>query len=489
MSKKFQYYINTLWLQALKDTELLTQAIQRTKERGFNTVSLDLPWGKVETKPGVYDFCWFDERVKPVIDAGLNVQLRMNTGYSKPEWLEEKLGKDIYMFGPDGDIWDREAFKQLTYARDDIVKLQTDFYGACAAHYSDLTAQGRIMDFSAATDNCMESEYKFLDISPMAEADFVKWMKAKYESVEALSAKWGRKVSSWDGISLSTAHTADVVLYRTWTLKKFFKQAEQAVHSADKNAQFGVQFGSIWDAMGARRCAYNVSEMLDGVDWLHVADTPYYDHYFSMDCCHGMGQGIKVSNEGTMFSAQGWERGRGQEAHMDRLPTIAEADESQVRHAWESVERHITGYFLCNWQQEFLDDDLAGWTFFEKNAENVYKPVPERKVTKALFVSSWDQYLADGVNTSHVIGALYNKLSDGRTKPIDIVNEGVFMDHHERWAKYVDGVYFSKYSKHLTDAFVEQLSLVKVPLYAETPEVGTLDPYGVSRPDLELAPL
>ena len=460
-----RFYINTLWFNALEDINLFGDAVQRTRDRGFNTVSIDLPWGRIETAPAKFDFTWIDERVEKVIGAGLNIQFRLNTGYSKPDWIDDKLGSDIYMIAPKGDSWERKNFRQLSYARLDTVEAQTAFYHACAAHYSELNRQGRVMDYSAATDCCMESEYKFLDVSAASRADFLDWLKSEYSSPAEVSEQWGVSISSWDEPTLLNAHSADRIRYRTDRLRRLFALGAEAVHSADGQAKFGVQFGCIWDGMSARRGSYNASEILDGVDWLHVADTPYYDHYYSMDACKGMAPDCLISNEGTSFHYEGSKKGR-KEPDNRPVPTKAEADELHVKYCSESFERGADGYFLCNWQHRFVDDKLDGWTFFKRNADSIDKNPECSAATKALFVSSWDLYFTDGIDSSKLLADLYIELSENRTKPVHIVNEGVFLNHPERWANYPDGVFFSKHSKHVSDEFAECIIKADVPLYA-----------------------
>ena len=172
---------------------------------------------------------------------------------------------------------------------------------------------------------------------------------------------------------------------------------------------------------------------------------------------------------------------------MPYLPTREQASDLQVKHAVDSFRRGVHGFFLCNWQQEFVDDDLAGWDFFERNAAASHEPAPERKVTRALFVSSWDQYFAGKFDSSSKLKELYERLTEGRTRPVDIVNEGVFLSNPQRLDKYTEGVWFSQYSKHLSDAFGELLGSFKVPFYSESGGVGSLDPYGAERPGFKMA--
>jgi len=480
-----RFYINTLWFKALENVSLFADAVQRTKDRGFNTVSIDLPWGRIETAPETFDFAWIDERVEKVISARLNIQFRLNTGYSKPGWLDDKLGPDIYMIAPEGDSWQRDHFQQLSYARLDTVETQTAFYYACAAHYSDLNRLGRVMDYSAATDCCMESEYKFLDVSAVSQADFLDWLKAEYSSPAELSEQWGVTISSWDETNLIDAHRADRIRYRTARLRRFFELGAEAVHSADAQAKFGVQLGSIWDGMSARRGSYNVSEILEGVDWLHVADTPYYDHHYSMDACKGMAPDCLISNEGTLFHYEGYEKGR-KEPDSRPLPTKNQADELHVKYFKESFERGANGYFLCNWQHPFIDNELDGWTYFERNAALIDEIPQCPAATKAIFISSWDLYSTEGVDSSKLLADLYNELSENRTQAVHVVNEGVFLNRPERWASYPGGVFFSKHSKHVSDEFAECISKASVPLYAESEDVGSLTPFGKSPKPLDI---
>ena len=77
-----------VWESGAKLSDLMA-VVDYAKKKGFNTISLAIPWGAVEAQPNKFSFEWLDDRVDYIVAQGLNVVLRV-TYNLYPHWIGKK---------------------------------------------------------------------------------------------------------------------------------------------------------------------------------------------------------------------------------------------------------------------------------------------------------------------------------------------------------------------------------------------------------------
>ncbi|MFH8567327.1 beta-galactosidase [Streptomyces sp. NPDC017993] len=139
-------------------------------------------WAKVEPRAGTYDFGWFDRVMDGLAGAGIEVCLATMTA-SPPPWLS-RAHPEILPEGPDGQrFWPggRQHYcpSSLVY-REHAVRLVEHLADRYAGHPA-LALWHVGNEYGCHTRQC------FCDVSA---ADFRRWLRARYETVDALNDAW-----------------------------------------------------------------------------------------------------------------------------------------------------------------------------------------------------------------------------------------------------------------------------------------------------------
>ncbi|WP_030811949.1 beta-galactosidase [Streptomyces sp. NRRL S-337] len=139
-------------------------------------------WAKVEPRPGAWDFGWFDRVMDGLAGAGIAVCLATMTA-SPPPWLSH-AHPEILPEGPDGQRrWPggRQHYcpsspVYRTHAVHLVEQLATRYAGHPA-----LAMWHVGNEYGCHTRQC------FCDVSA---ADFRRWLRTRYGSIDALNAAW-----------------------------------------------------------------------------------------------------------------------------------------------------------------------------------------------------------------------------------------------------------------------------------------------------------
>ncbi|UZJ31034.1 beta-galactosidase [Streptomyces endophytica] len=139
-------------------------------------------WAKVEPRPGQWDFGWFDRVMDGLAGAGIAVCLATMTA-SPPPWLS-RAHPEILPEGPDGQRrWPggRQHYcPSSPVYRTHAVRLVEQL----ATRYADHPA---LAMWHVGNEYGCHTRQCFCDVSA---ADFRRWLRTRYGSIDALNAAW-----------------------------------------------------------------------------------------------------------------------------------------------------------------------------------------------------------------------------------------------------------------------------------------------------------
>ncbi|MDJ1134566.1 beta-galactosidase [Streptomyces iconiensis] len=163
--------------------EVWTEDIRLMKEAGVTMVTAGIfSWGLVESRPGEYDFGWFDRVMDHLAEAGIRVCLATMTA-SPPPWLSERHPESLPV-GADGVTkWpgSRQHYcpsspVYRTHAVRLVERLATRY-----AEHPALDTWHIGNEYGCSNPVC------YCEVS--AE-DFRRWLRERYGTVEALNTAW-----------------------------------------------------------------------------------------------------------------------------------------------------------------------------------------------------------------------------------------------------------------------------------------------------------
>ncbi|MEU5836040.1 beta-galactosidase [Streptomyces diacarni] len=163
--------------------EVRAEDIRLMKEAGVTMVTAGIfSWGLVETRPGSYDFTWFDRVMDDLAEAGIAVCLATMTA-SPPPWLSERHPEILPVTADGVRKWpgSRQHYcPSSPVYREHAVRLVEALATRYAAHPA--LAMWHIgNEYGCSNPVC------YCDVSA---ADFRRWLRERYGTVEALNAAW-----------------------------------------------------------------------------------------------------------------------------------------------------------------------------------------------------------------------------------------------------------------------------------------------------------
>lgn len=153
---------------------------------GLKTVRIgEFAWGRIEPRPGDYQWDWLDQAIATLNATGLDVVLGTPTA-TPPKWLCD-LYPEILPVDPASGLVRRFGsrrhydFSSPVYLRETL-----RIVGAMAERYG---RHAGVIGWQ--TDNEMTCHDTALSGSPAATSAFREWCRARYGSVAALNTAWG----------------------------------------------------------------------------------------------------------------------------------------------------------------------------------------------------------------------------------------------------------------------------------------------------------
>jgi len=210
----------------VKNWDEFGDQLRKAKSIGATSVSTDVWWGKVE-KDGDQKFNWeyYDKISKAIVDAGLKWvpilsfhQCGGNVGddcdIPLPQWLWQQLGADnpnqLKYKSEKGNL----SSEVIALWSDDKARSQyVEFIAAFSARYKDQAAHIEEINISAGPSGELRyPSYNAHDgfsypgrgylqaYSDAAIADFAKYAKDKYATLERVNAAWNSSLTDWSQI-------------------------------------------------------------------------------------------------------------------------------------------------------------------------------------------------------------------------------------------------------------------------------------------------
>ncbi len=175
--------------------DVIDEDFRLMKLAACNTFSIGIfSWTSYEAEEGVYDFSWLDRIMDRMADEGHRVFLATPSG-AKPAWLSVKY-PEIRRITQNGvrephktrhnHCWTSPVYRDRLRALNTALATRYKNHPALAAWH-------------------ISNEYNGACYCDLCMADFQKWLKAKYETIENLnkrwwSAFWNHTFSDWSEI-------------------------------------------------------------------------------------------------------------------------------------------------------------------------------------------------------------------------------------------------------------------------------------------------
>ncbi len=431
---------NPVW----KDVEQLRRVSLLLKDMGFNMISVDIPWGEVETEPGVYDFSSMDLRLQEVLRHGFYLQLKVgflggDGGWRLPPWIAEN--ERLYKRSPSGE---RDATSTLTYASDELNRHLAEFCRTVADHYRDYP----VVNYSLLSSRSGEVEYNhahYQDYSEPAQEQFRRWLKERYEAVESVNELWGAKFASFDEVMLPVpqdpvpdgefdfaASIVDFYKYREFSLQRYFDTLVRGFRVGDPEAEVALTIGHVLSADCARRNSLSAYRWVRNADWLWIDPAPrdFYPIRIAIGrAARLIGKKLAVEIDGLY-------------AYKRDSVGVFETFPRQTLLSFEGGARIMT---TANWQFAAYGPTTEP-PEFERFAEAhrgmaAYASpgtVHERATaTDAVYISKWTMFTTHGNRRVwEKIEQYYQHLYGASQRLVDIITDDVFTDNGSVLRRY-----------------------------------------------------
>ncbi len=253
--------------------------VDESKDIGYNTISLDIPWGQVEREPGVFDFKRFDDLIAYAANRGYYLQLKpWWVRCSYPMWVCPALEQECHP--AEGKTW----APQLTFADPELTVRIAQYSSEIARRYRDYPN----VFYTPVCGPSAEMEYshgQYCDYGSAATARFAQWLERKYGKIAQLNQAWGSEHA--DFAAAKAPHLGnkakrdspdldppflDFMAFREDMLKELMTSIHAAMKAADPNCQLGIQVGRTHDGpMLAKRGTPGIHYWAQPYEWI-IAD-------------------------------------------------------------------------------------------------------------------------------------------------------------------------------------------------------------------------
>lgn len=157
----------------------------RMKALGIDRVRIgEFAWSRIEPTPGEYDWDWLDRAIETLAGEGLKVVMCTPTA-TPPKWLID-LHPDILPVGADGRARNFGSRRHYDFSSPSYFEASAKICTAVAERYGRHPAVAYWQ-----TDNEFGCHHTVVSYSDAAAKRFREWLRARYESIDALNAAWG----------------------------------------------------------------------------------------------------------------------------------------------------------------------------------------------------------------------------------------------------------------------------------------------------------
>lgn len=298
-----RYLLYNVWtFNADKEDPALQKArYDAAREVGFNAIRISIYWPLLETAPGRFDFTLFDRQIDYAVQKGLKVAISVNLQSAQYAARWPLLDAADLAYDAKG------VPHQLSLVSPRALARAVAVTRAVVRHYAERYPKGSILFYQVTFTRHAESEYwhsSMVDYSDLAQAKYRQWLAGRYGTIQKLNAVWGASYASFNDISAPAPPDYSSIsglawyLFRTDVLRDALNMLADTVHSADRAAKYGVQWGSVWDSLSPFRATILFPSLCQKAEWVTVDDAPTYNHPFSSDLLRGsVGKGRLLANE------------------------------------------------------------------------------------------------------------------------------------------------------------------------------------------------
>ena len=400
--------------------------VDRSKEIGYNTISLDIPWGQVEREPGVFDFTRFDDLIAYTANRGYYLQLKpWWVRCSYPIWVCPELEQECHP--AEGKTW----APQLTFADRELTELISRYSSEIARRYRGYPN----VVYTPVCGPSAEMEYshgQYCDYGPVATARFAEWLAEKYGRIATLNEAWESKRADFaaarapylgnkakrDLPDLDPAYL-DFMAFREDMLKKLMTSIHAAMKAADPDCQLGIQVGRTHDGpMLARRGTPGIHYWAQPYEWIISDPQPQK----RTDSAGYIVDFIRTGNK---------------TPGVEQTTYESYADDPAVfwEFTWQVWQHAAPLMLIANCAPH---SDAEGIHTSRRSAERTGTVARFDRPKTAMFISKWELYAWHGGQRWLDLRHAYNRLTDNSRLVIDVVNGDIInnmpglLDHYDK---------------------------------------------------------
>lgn len=287
-----RYFIFRFWNFTPVELAYFKSSVDAAVQAGFNAIKVHIPWSRVESVAGQYDFSPFDPMIEYVVkDKGLKVAVSLDLTRRSDDTV---IGLDQMQRDPTGKLCEGGSVDGkrtvISFCSESAVGAAVDFYTAAVQHYESLYSKDVLFYLPAFTQYA-ESEYwpaGEYDYSDLAINAFRAFLQEEYEDIDQLNYVLGTSYADFSEVQPPSCYATDhlgVLWYqfRHQKLKGFIDALAQAQKKIAPDSKLALQFGSHFDAASVLRCTLASGDLAEHADVVWIDDGPLSDHEFSMD--------------------------------------------------------------------------------------------------------------------------------------------------------------------------------------------------------------
>jgi len=384
--------------------------VDKSKEIGYNTISLDIPWGQVEREPGVFDFKRFDDLIAYAANRGYFLQLKpWWVRCSYPIWVCPALEQECHP--AEGKTW----APQLTFADPELTARIARYSSEIARRYQGYPN----VVYTPVCGPSAEMEYshgQYCDYGPVAKARFAQWLERKYGRVATLNQAWGSEHA--DFASAQAPHLGnraerdlpdldpaflDFMAFREDMLKELMNSIYTAMKAADPDCQLGIQVGRTHDGpVLARRGTPGIHYWAQPYEWIIADPQPQK----RTDSAGYVVDFIRTGNK---------------TPGVEQTTYESYADDPAVfwEFTWQVWQHGGPLMLIANCAPH---SDAEGIHTSRKSAEQTGKVAELDRPKTAMFVSKWELYAWHGGKRWLDLRHAYKHLTNDGKLVIDVIN-------------------------------------------------------------------
>lgn len=300
----------TIFHMAVGEASVLANVRNARTNYNASAISLRINWRDYEPNSrGTYTWNIVNAAVRNVLNENLNLYVRIAMGSGKPNWSEPGGGTfqtSDYMadqsgstdIGADFAITVRRTISFSNVSARNV--LLTSYRAAVNRILAEAGSLGRLNNvilFVPTINGFEEMEYPWpkvdqgTDYSISAITGFRTYLSTKYGTIGNLNSRWGSGFGGFNSIQpsaynwhLDPSNSAinnnitnynlfvgrrDWYEYRQQALKSFIDAFAAETHGA--GSRFGLQIGTIHDEFMEDRGFYDITPLVENVDWVIVA--------------------------------------------------------------------------------------------------------------------------------------------------------------------------------------------------------------------------